>query len=906
MCTRALTMSLCVLLLLVGTVGAASSQALELASRGPRFIATWVTRGKVVDVSNAAVLRRRVSLDLTNVTADEALREITRQADLEISYSRSLLPTTKSVSLHARAITVAAALTEILLDAGVDVAVARTGHLALVRRQPAHINQPASDSSDITGRITDESTGAPLSGATVLLDGPRRNAITSAAGYYRISGVAPGDYGIQVRFIGYLPAADRVSVVAGAETRMDFALKRSIQQLDQVVVTGSVVPTEVKALPSPVSVITGEDIQRRQPRTTVQVFRQAVPSAVAWDFGADPEMTSMSVRGASALVPGSGSMKVFLDGIEITNHGLAAIDPNSIERIEVIRGPQAATVYGSDAIGGVMQVFTKRGDGSLGRPRLQAQAALGAAQSPYSAYGTGSALRQEYSASLEGGTPTASYNLGGGYTHLGDWAPEGKQSLPSAFSGIRFVQNDVTLDLSGRYYMQNTAAVSDPRLSETAYAAVTGPFFRPVRYQEQTFGAQLTYTPKGWWRHSLRVGIDRVWQDAASTRPRRAEPSDTFLIVLDQNRNKASIAYNTSVEMPVAQDVSAIVTAGLDHYTWRSDGYVAFAATNTTGTLQTPADQPPFANRSIVTNTGFFAQAQVAVHEALFLTGGLRAEQNSEFGADLGTPISPRVGVSYARRLGATNVKLRASYGEAIRPPGPGQKEASVSPFSVVLANPLLGPERQRGWDAGIDVAIGDRVSASATYYSQTADDLIDFVFVDPEAVTFQYQNVGRVKNTGLELEGRVSLGSAQLSAQYAITSGRIRDVGPNYTGDYRAGDRVWLVPRHTAGATVSFSPGRRTALAAGLTYVGSWTYYDDFAFFSCFGGTGPCQETNRDYLTRYPGFLKINLSVAQEITPGVSGFASIDNLTNNDDYEYSNSTPILGRVSMVGLRVRY
>ena len=62
-------------------------------------------------------------------------------------------------------------------------------------------------------------------------------------------------------------------------------------------------------------------------------------------------------------------MKVFVDGIEVANPTTAAVDPNSIERIEVIRGPQAAAIYGSDAIGGVIQIFTKRGDPTLSHPR---------------------------------------------------------------------------------------------------------------------------------------------------------------------------------------------------------------------------------------------------------------------------------------------------------------------------------------------------------------------------------------------------------------------------------------------------------------------------------------------------------------------------------------------------------
>ena len=69
----------------------------------------------------------------------------------------------------------------------------------------------------------------------------------------------------------------------------------------------------------------------------------------------------LNIRGTSTLLYGLGGMKVFVDGIEVAFDIVAGIDPNIIERIEVIRGPQAAAIYGSDAVGGVVSVFTKRG-----------------------------------------------------------------------------------------------------------------------------------------------------------------------------------------------------------------------------------------------------------------------------------------------------------------------------------------------------------------------------------------------------------------------------------------------------------------------------------------------------------------------------------------------------------------
>jgi outer membrane receptor protein involved in Fe transport len=297
----------------------------------------------------------------------------------------------------------------------------------------------------------------------------------------------------------------------------------------------------------------------------------------------------------------------------------------------------------------------------------------------------------------------------------------------------------------------------------------------------------------------------------------------------------------------------------------------------------------------------------VGFRDVLFLTAGLRAEANTGFGDSLGTPVAPRVGLSYVQGVGRATLKLRGSWGRAIRAPDPNLKETAPSGGTLRLANPTLRPERQRGWDAGIDAVFGTRGSVSVTYFNQVAEDLIQFVQLPSDSIpTFQYQNVGRVKNTGVEIEGTLALGPVNVRGQYGYARARIEDLGPNYTGDLRVADQTLDTPHHTAGVSLSTTPVRGTTIAAGLTYVGSWDDYDYFAMFSCFGGTGPCRATSRDYLIAYPGFAKVNASVFQQLTPFLSGFVSVDNLTNNDAFEYNDLYPVMGRATSVGLRIQY
>lgn len=877
----------------------AAGQQSHVSSRGPRFFLAGWSAGHELDGSAAPVLRRRVSLDLTDATIGEALKEVTRQADLEISYSPRVVPLNRPVSLHAQGITVAAALTEILLDVPVDVSITAGGGLALVPRSRAA--SVLADTGTVVGQVSDSANGFPIVGATVSIEGTRRSTVTDAGGRYRIS-LLPGTYTVRARYIGYVPAKMALTVRAEEETTADFRLGRSAQELNQLVVTGTIVPTEVKALPTPVSVITEEDIALRRPRTVAEVFRQAIPGAVAWDFPVTPIQTAFSARGTSTLNTGSGQMKVFVDGIETASPTFAAVDPNSIERIEVIRGPQAAAIYGSDAIGGVIQIFTKRGDPNLARPRVNAEAALGLVQTPYSSYD--GVLRQTYAASVRGGGTSVSYNVGARYSHTDDYLPiddQSRQSNPGAYGGLRFARGGLTVDISGRDYTQNTPNVFNPALLQSGFAFYSKPLYQPAQYRSQTLGMRVGVEATSSWQHVVTFGVDRYTLDLAQTRPRLTTAADTLLLVFNQSQTKTSIGYNTSVQGALGFGLAGSITAGLDHWNLPNTSFSVSGAT-TTGSLNGAV-----ASRTITNNTGYFVQGQLGIRDALFLTSGVRVEESNNFGDSLGTPVSPRVGLSYVQPIRGATLKLRGSWGRAIRAPTPGLKLPAVSAIGVVLANPQLGPERQRGWDAGADVTFGARGSLSATYYDQTADNLIQQVLLQsiPQQ-TFQWQNVGAVRNTGVELEAALSLGFLELKGQYGYSRARVAQLAPNYTGDLRVGEQTLLTPRHTVGASTTLFPFGGTAVAAGLTYVGSWTQYDFLARFRCFGGTGPCQPTSRGYLIGYPGFIKINATLSHQINPLVSSFLSVDNLTNNEAFEFYNFTPVLGRTTTVGLRFQY
>jgi outer membrane receptor protein involved in Fe transport len=889
---------------------------MELARGGPQphFVAAWAPE-KEREAERSAVLAGRVSLELQDVSLNQALKALTNQAGLQITYSEAVLPQGKRVTIKAGDIAVITALTEMLFRSGLDVMVDQDGTLALVPCRHVAPRAEVQDSGTIVGIVTDKAMGSPIAGATVIVEGTRQSATTDNAGHYRVTEVEPGTYTVRARYIGYAVLASRVTVGPGQEVTADFRLVKSVQKLDELVtVTPGGMQAELRALPSPVTVITAKDIEIQRPLTFNDVFRQLVPSSVGFDVPAQPATTALSLRGANSLA-GRGTVKVFVDGIESANDLANPVDPLSIDRIEVIRGPQAATTYGPDAAGGVIQIFTKRGDASA-RPQGTLQAEAGIQETPYD--GFQSVVRQNYSASARGGSEHATYNLGANYSHLPNWLPNGdasRQSIPSVFGGLSYKQGIIAVDLSGRYLITDNGTGLNPLILQTGFPPLSQPRFFDQRSTNQTFGAGLSVTPNHWWRNRLSVGFDQSSSDGTQQRRRLTTPADTFFSISNSTNDRTFLSYNSELGWtPTAGRLSGTLTVGIDHYRLAASNTSTARAVNVDGTIALAPGSTFNVSRTVTTNTGYFAQLAIALRDKIFVTGGLRADDNSTFGADIGTSVSPRVGLTYATSLGTVDLKVRSAYGRSIRAPLPGFAFGSVSPVSITLPNPLLGPERQRGWEGGFDVVVASEATLSVTGYDQTAENLILLVPISTDPVpTDQYQNVGAVKNRGLEFEGTLAVsGQLQLRGQYAYVHSRIRDLGPAFSGDEQVGDTPSGVPTHTAGGVVTFLPWSKTAITAGVTWVGSFRQFDQIALFSCLGGTSPCPPSfdqtgsTRDFIVSYPGFAKLNATLNQQITPQVAGTVSVRNLTNNQAYEGSNILAVKGRLTSVGIQVTF
>src|SRR5207247_419184 len=170
-----------------------------------------------VDVERTPVLRRRISVTLLDVPLEEALKTIAGQSGLHLAYSKTAAPLGRIVRLDARDITVAAALTEVLLDAQMDVVFSPAGRAMLVKRDERWFDETGT----ITGRVTDQRSGSGLEQVTVWVEGTSLRATTQPDGGYRITSVPVGTRTVTARRLGYARQSQSVEVEAGQGLTVD-------------------------------------------------------------------------------------------------------------------------------------------------------------------------------------------------------------------------------------------------------------------------------------------------------------------------------------------------------------------------------------------------------------------------------------------------------------------------------------------------------------------------------------------------------------------------------------------------------------------------------------------------------------------------------------------------------------
>ena len=232
----------------------------------------------------------------------------------------------------------------------------------------------AAQTGTITGSVRSATNGQPIPGAQVAIPDLNVGILANNVGRYLLQGVPAGTHTVQVQYIGYSALSAEVTVAAGQAAVQDFELRSEAISLEGVVVTGTAGAARRREIGNSVSQI-NEEAFRSAPISSVADILQGrtLGATVLTNGGQVGAGSTIKLRGNNS-VSFSNSPLVYVDGVRIRERGLIHsdeanqqtnpfddINPADIERIETIKGAAATTLYGTEAAGGVIQIFTKRG-----------------------------------------------------------------------------------------------------------------------------------------------------------------------------------------------------------------------------------------------------------------------------------------------------------------------------------------------------------------------------------------------------------------------------------------------------------------------------------------------------------------------------------------------------------------
>ena len=713
-----------------------------------------------------------------------------------------------------------------------------------------------------------------------------------------------------------------------------------VSVLERVVVTGSAVAASRRPLAVGVEVIDGQELRAGGHTALAGALDAHVPGLWLWDQAPGSLVAQYGgVRGASSFA--TSHPKMYIDGVEVANPlFVTQLNPDVVDRVEVIRGPQGAALYGSDAISGVINVVTRHDGTSSSGARVQFSSLAGASTSRF---GTHLVPTHEQRIALRRGSNLRSAGLALQFGQTGAVFPAAQSRQVTIAGDVRRVTSNATLSGSARLFDRRAGVGDNPLLvglratsARGASTGAVGGLGAPARgaaivtavpsvprdddqhVRLYTVGGSATIATDGPWTHTLLAGLDgyRVHDVVDATNP--------FEVGIDRSRRGASggadrttLRASTVAQLGGSGAVPATtLTLSVEQSMLRQE----YAATGTGSALPSLG---AFDGRASVWNhnTGMLAQASTGWRDALFVTGGLRLERNDAFSGADRYPLLPLIGAAFVRSLGPVEIKLRSSYGKGIRPPLAAVRHTWAASTPAVSAPSGLDPEVQTGIESGIELYVGELFTLQATRFDQRATGLIQNVTVGADTplrsgardrrIRFQLENVGEISNRGWELQGALHRGALGLKGTFATVDSRVRAVSEGYLGDLRPGDRMLAVPARTASLSATWTRARwTTALTA--TRAADWINYDRVALARAYAGGDGMQPGDvatwrlRSFWRPYDGETHLRVSGSRDVGRGLELLVVGDNLLGGQLGEPDNLTIRQGRTITGGLRASF
>ena len=582
----------------------------------------------------------------------------------------------------------------------------------------------------IVGQVTDARSTQPLGLTTIEVEGTRLGATVAADGRYRIAGVPTGRHSVVARRIGYTAARQPVTVGNGAEVTADFKLEAAAVSLDQIVVTGTAGGEARRSIPNTVSTIDATAELEKSAATNITSLLNArspglAVQAMSGRVGAVPPI---QIRGRSSIGLANNPL-IYIDGVRVnsqtglgpagtgglgTQGALVAgrlndINPGDIESIEVISGPAAATIYGTEASSGVIQIITKRGSqgsktvmtGQVSVGSMEFRNAAGRIGDNYDKDKAGNivlwngvqqeadsgrpifktGLTRQYNVAASGGQGLAQYYIASGYendygiepnnssragnVHLNISAPIGTKS--DVATSLNFVDKSDHLGAE-----QGASAMLGAQVGHILLSPATHGFFASLPQVPQqlydnsdatnrfTGSVTATNRPTSWFTQRGILGLDYIGEDSRAIE--RFAPPDLASTLsataaagrIGQTLRHNSIIsadYNGTAKVNLTSALASNLSVGGQYYNTELNqsflGSTGFPAPGVETVTAGAVKLAPDQIQTINTTIGAYAQEQIGWRDRLFITGALRVDNNSAFGEDFKWVTYPKLGASW-------------------------------------------------------------------------------------------------------------------------------------------------------------------------------------------------------------------------------------------------------------------
>jgi outer membrane cobalamin receptor len=857
------------------------------------------------------------SLSAKDVSLEKIFSIIKARTGILFFYEETLMNEAKRVTVTLKNVTLETALNEIFKDQPLTWILEDKTVTISKKQISANSRTQQPPLMEIMGKITDDYDN-PISAVSVAVKGKQHGTISDNNGRFSIK----ANQNDILLFSSVNYGAKEVKVESG---ELNIELHLEIKPMESMIVGGNFSPFQRKAITTSVTVLDSKTLEKIPSNTIDQVFRGWVPGTNNFDQGSSPAgLLSLSIRGAgnpNSVAP----VAVYIDGIEYAGGSayLCQLDKSNIDRIEILRGPGASTMYGTGSNGGIVQIFTKKG-----KPNQIAVNFTTSAGFYQSKWVEKNAFQQLHNLELTTGFQKASLTMGANYRTVGAYFPDGGEKNKGFYMDAKFDLGKLQVNTVARYNVRNFSYARDP-IFDTAIHHRTDIIITPspgvsvAAYEwfrvrpstpdlknglTETYitGINVLHNTKKKWVNKLDVGYTSNFHsevprfDGVTTLQRLYQTTKQSITTLRY--------FNTVTLGNNGYDLGATILSGLE---FKNYSYFRglTRATTTTISQKDPDNK----------NYGAFVQFNPS-YKNIYLTMGLRFEKNELFK----TALNPRFGLTTNFDISSVTLKPRISWGKGITAPSYSNRFGQPSnTFTISYPNPDILPQSQQGFDYGLELYDKKgRYKFEAVYYDNVLENMITDISLGPDATNpslsaYMWVNAAQVVNRGWEFSGEYSTKHFSLQGTFSIMNSTVEDT----TGSYllsqlrgkAPGTRMYNLPRHTAGLNFTYSFYKllgktdKGSVSLNVTEVDGVksqdirSHYLEIAY-----GRAPYTSPVLPYEVETTAVFRVGFFADYQFLPQFRFFAQGSNILNDYHYENSITYPPHGPTWLFGFKYNF